>query len=1223
MFAQQNQTNRVKNFSKLLFAFLFLCAFLSPLKASAATYYYTGANGTDWSDPASWCYDSNPSCESVALEVPGINDDVYIYNQITSNSGDPASVNSLVLDNTGSPNFIDGITVTVANGATVNNNSYISTTATIVGNVTFNGSSNNASNITGNVVFNGTSYNDSYGAITGNVEFRDSSANSGTITGDVSVYYPVVNPIGGSVSGTITYYNYPRNLIFNGSSLGNETDWGDLANWYDNDLLAVPDSLPGLNDNVTIAYYTYGVSTNSSGVTPEINSLTIQPSSNPIEIGISLTAATDIVFTGASFQSSGSTITAPSVAFENSTYFEGTINGDVYIGNTDYYAGGSPGSNGVYHVSANSWMGVVNGNILFGPGDPINLLIFENNKMNNGGIPASTAVQFDGESYNTGRVEGDAYFNTNYYYYGGFPHPEDVFLVDGRVWSSSVGGVIYKGTYDSPTTVTSFHFINNSTNETTINLPVTFSGPSSNTSNGTINTTGDVIFNGSSSNIGTISAVNVQFNNDSFAIDLSSITVSGNVTINSSANNVAGGISGNVIFNNDATPGTYVGSPLGISGNATFVGDYSEFTQGTISGTKTRLYNVSTTTTRDFTQNGPWTVVADGSGVIVDVSGADYDGTTTFDALNGGAFSGYIPPPRNLTFTGSSDHNWANLDNWYDTDLSTQAASLPTSSDNVTIEQYVDENTGGLASVKTLTVSVNGICIGGIPVTVSNGATFSNGSCFDGQTLTGNVTFETGAYSNDATIIGNVTYTAGSYLSNTQITGTVSFTDVDFSGSSSIVGTTTFNGVATAYGGTITGNAFFNNSSSIYDEAVINGNATFNGDNSEFTVGPVTPTISGTKTRLYASGLTTTRDFTSGGPWIVVADGATVDVVDALYDETTTFSQINGGSFIFPTHTLSYSAGANGSLTGSTTQIVVRYNDGSAVTAVPDSGYYFVDWSDASTDNPRTDLNASGNITVTANFAFSTTTPTVTTSAASSITTTTATLNGNITATGGANATVQGFNYGLSTSYTATTTDSGSFSTGTYSLGIESLTCGTTYHFRAFATNTAGTSYGSDETLTTSACAQSSTPTQSSSRSSSRSGSRSVTTTPSSPIVNTTQSIIDFFKQLFSTNPTVIIPDTTIVGTPVPVTPSPTKPANLTSGSVGGSVTLLQSFLIEQGSGPEAQKLALRGTTGYFGALTKSALIEYQKAHGIIPASGYFGPLTKAYLEKKGIAWWE
>jgi hypothetical protein len=69
------------------------------------------------------------------------------------------------------------------------------------------------------------------------------------------------------------------------------------------------------------------------------------------------------------------------------------------------------------------------------------------------------------------------------------------------------------------------------------------------------------------------------------------------------------------------------------------------------------------------------------------------------------------------------------------------------------------------------------------------------------------------------------------------------------------------------------------------------------------------------------------------------------------------------------TYTLTYAAGAHGSLTGSTTQSVTSGGSGSAVTAVPDSGYSFIDWSDDSTANPRTDSNVTTSTSVTANFA--------------------------------------------------------------------------------------------------------------------------------------------------------------------------------------------------------------------------------------------------------------
>jgi uncharacterized repeat protein (TIGR02543 family) len=69
------------------------------------------------------------------------------------------------------------------------------------------------------------------------------------------------------------------------------------------------------------------------------------------------------------------------------------------------------------------------------------------------------------------------------------------------------------------------------------------------------------------------------------------------------------------------------------------------------------------------------------------------------------------------------------------------------------------------------------------------------------------------------------------------------------------------------------------------------------------------------------------------------------------------------------TYTLTYTAGPNGSITGDSPQTVLPGDDGSAVTAVPNTGYRFVKWSDELTDNPRTDTNVTSDIEVTAIFA--------------------------------------------------------------------------------------------------------------------------------------------------------------------------------------------------------------------------------------------------------------
>ncbi len=74
------------------------------------------------------------------------------------------------------------------------------------------------------------------------------------------------------------------------------------------------------------------------------------------------------------------------------------------------------------------------------------------------------------------------------------------------------------------------------------------------------------------------------------------------------------------------------------------------------------------------------------------------------------------------------------------------------------------------------------------------------------------------------------------------------------------------------------------------------------------------------------------------------------------------------------TYSLTYTAGANGTITGIVNQTVAQGGSGSAVTAIPNNGYHFVDWSDGVKTATRTDRNVTGNIAVTAIFAANTNT---------------------------------------------------------------------------------------------------------------------------------------------------------------------------------------------------------------------------------------------------------
>lgn len=71
---------------------------------------------------------------------------------------------------------------------------------------------------------------------------------------------------------------------------------------------------------------------------------------------------------------------------------------------------------------------------------------------------------------------------------------------------------------------------------------------------------------------------------------------------------------------------------------------------------------------------------------------------------------------------------------------------------------------------------------------------------------------------------------------------------------------------------------------------------------------------------------------------------------------------------------------------------------------------------------------------------------------------------------------------------------------------------------------------------------------------------------------------------------------------------------NLSFGMTGDDINQLQRLLISQNKGPAALVLKNNGTTNYFGLLTLSAVIEFQKSANIIPAIGFFGPITRAYV---------
>ncbi|UCG12397.1 MAG: fibronectin type III domain-containing protein [Deltaproteobacteria bacterium] len=116
----------------------------------------------------------------------------------------------------------------------------------------------------------------------------------------------------------------------------------------------------------------------------------------------------------------------------------------------------------------------------------------------------------------------------------------------------------------------------------------------------------------------------------------------------------------------------------------------------------------------------------------------------------------------------------------------------------------------------------------------------------------------------------------------------------------------------------------------------------------------------------------------------------------------------------------------------------------------------------------QVDDNGGQTVTATVNVYEASTPPTITTGSASSVGSSSATLNGTVKPNG--SSTSYYFEYGTTATYGSVTptTDAGSGASDVpVSADISGLDPETTYHFRIVATNSFGTSYGSDQTFDT------------------------------------------------------------------------------------------------------------------------------------------------------------
>jgi hypothetical protein len=122
------------------------------------------------------------------------------------------------------------------------------------------------------------------------------------------------------------------------------------------------------------------------------------------------------------------------------------------------------------------------------------------------------------------------------------------------------------------------------------------------------------------------------------------------------------------------------------------------------------------------------------------------------------------------------------------------------------------------------------------------------------------------------------------------------------------------------------------------------------------------PVVDGTVAALIAntsSGYT----FSSWNPTTNITNPSSSSTTVAIYGNMTITANYNPDCY------LSYFAGSNGTLNGSTSQVVAYGSNGTAVTAIPSPCYYFVGWNDSSIQNPRVDTNVTSNVSVLANFS--------------------------------------------------------------------------------------------------------------------------------------------------------------------------------------------------------------------------------------------------------------
>lgn len=382
---------------------------------------------------------------------------------------------------------------------------------------------------------------------------------------------------------------------------------------------------------------------------------------------------------------------------------------------------------------------------------------------------------------------------------------------------------------------------------------------------------------------------------------------------------------------------------------------------------------------------------------------------------------------------------------------------------------------------------------------------------------------------------------------------------------------------------------------------------------------------------LDANGITsssTDRAFTiSVGP-VITAPTLTVQAASAV---TTTTATLNG-TVTADNNASSTARGFEYGLTtayGATTTIsssfgVGAFSDG--VTGLtPGTLYHYRAYATNSGGVGR-----SGDQTFTTASPGAPVVPTLTMSAPSIFAQTTAYVNANMTDDGNASSTERGFRYGLTTTYTATSSFTGTFGVGSFDTSLTGLVCATTYHVQAYAINSQGMGTASDVSFTTSACSTSGGSGGSSGVGASGGGG-AVVVVP--PVVNSPLVPVPGCPVGFVCTPTPGALQQPQSPTPVGVNPIAAQVfANM--GKAGVMIVNIQSpgrrnveiiniqkiLNVDPSTRVAAQGPGSPGKeTNLFGPATRAAVQKFQLKYGIVKSSrdqgyGVVGPKTKAMM---------